>query len=82
MKFTREYDDYKRFRENIRQRGQAGNDNNRFTCKFIRKLIEECKSLSIEKDHAYNYDESILEDDILAFEEWKLQAKDLITTIQ
>ena len=80
-KFTREYDDYKRFRESLKKKSKndgasaapVGIDNmNRFTSQMIKRLIEECRNLAIEKDNAYNYDEAILQDDIIAYEEWRL----------
>lgn len=47
-KFQREYKDYKRHRERTLSRGpqkDASLANTRFTCTFVRKLIEESRNL-------------------------------------
>ena len=50
-KFTREYNDYKRFREAVAVKATKNlgqglvADNNRYTYRFIKRLIDECKDL-------------------------------------
>lgn len=60
-KLNREYNDYKRFRERILRQGYSltsGIIDVRFTCTFIRKLIDEAKDLALPKE---DFDEDLLE---------------------
>lgn len=79
-KFNREYNDYKRFRERIMRDGyslSSGILDIRFTSGFIKKIIEESKSLAVQKDHNEMFDEKLLETDLKVFEEWRERAEEV-----
>lgn len=91
-KFQREYSDYKRFRERVSKRmpGTPPLLDARFTCNYVRRLLDDSDRLRIEQtvshidtEEAHQYfNRGMLIGDLKLYEQWREEAETVLVRLE